>query len=140
MFFSAFVVALVVQWKLALITMSIVPGIILACGACVGAIIPIEAKLVSFVHSLRACMSDMIFLKGQLYSQAGIIAQDALGSMKTILAFGAQGKIVSMYDEYLRAAHRVGKKKAIIFGVLFASQTFFTLAGTALAFWEGARL
>ncbi|KAI7325846.1 putative ABC transporter [Hortaea werneckii] len=122
MFFSAFVVALVVQWKLALITMSIVPGIILACGACVGAIIPIEAKL------------------GQLYSQAGIIAQDALGSMKTILAFGAQGKIVSMYDEYLRAAHRVGKKKAIIFGVLFASQTFFTLAGTALAFWEGARL
>jgi hypothetical protein len=47
MFFSAFVVALAVQWKLALITMSIVPGMVLSCGACIGAIVPIETELVS---------------------------------------------------------------------------------------------
>ena len=47
MFFTAFVVALAVQWKLALITMSIASGMILSCGACVGAIIPIENELIS---------------------------------------------------------------------------------------------
>jgi ATP-binding cassette, subfamily B (MDR/TAP), member 1 len=65
---------------------------------------------------------------------------DALGSIKTILAFGAQSKIVKMYDSYLQAAFKAGKKKAMVFGVLFSSQTFFTLAGNALAFWEGSRL
>jgi ATP-binding cassette, subfamily B (MDR/TAP), member 1 len=65
---------------------------------------------------------------------------DALGSIRTILAFGAQGKIVKMYDDYLQAAFQAGKKKSLVFGVLFSSQTFFTLAGNALAFWEGSRL
>lgn len=60
--------------------------------------------------------------------------------MKTIFAFGAQEKIVTLYDEYLQTAYNKGKKKSIIFGVLFSSQTFFTISGTALAFWEGFRL
>lgn len=84
--------------------------------------------------------SDMLALQGRLYSTAGTIAQDALGSIRTILAFGAQGKISRMYDEHLHAAYKVGKRKAAIFGVLFSSQTFFTLAGNALAFWEGSRM
>jgi ATP-binding cassette, subfamily B (MDR/TAP), member 1 len=51
MFFSAFVVALVVQWKLALITMSIVPAMLIAVGGCMSVIIPIETKLVSDSHT-----------------------------------------------------------------------------------------
>ncbi|KAK3638408.1 hypothetical protein LTR56_013048 [Elasticomyces elasticus] len=122
LFFSAFIVALAVQWKLALITMSIVPGMILSVGSCIGLVTPIENELT------------------RLYSQAGTIAQDALGSMKTILAFGAQEKIVTMYDEYLKAAYKTGKKKSVLFGILFSSQNFFTISGTALAFWEGSRM
>lgn len=60
--------------------------------------------------------------------------------MKTILAFGAQEKIVTLYDEYLQAAYNKGKKKSLLFGILFSSQTFYTISGTALAFWEGFRL
>lgn len=60
--------------------------------------------------------------------------------MKTILAFGAQEKIVTLYDEYLLAAYIKGKKKSVVMGVFFSSQTFFTFSGTALAFWEGFRL
>ena len=60
--------------------------------------------------------------------------------MKTILAFGAQDKIVKLYDEYLLAAYIKGKKKSVVMGILFSSQTFFTFSGTALAFWEGFRL
>lgn len=47
LFFSAFIVALVVQWKLALITMSIVPAMILTVGGCVGILTPIETEVVS---------------------------------------------------------------------------------------------
>lgn len=47
LFFSAYIVALAVQWKLALITMSIVPAMILAVGSCIGIVAPIEAELVS---------------------------------------------------------------------------------------------
>lgn len=65
---------------------------------------------------------------------------DALGSIRTILAFGAQGKIVKMNDDHLQAAYKAGNNKALVFSVLFSSQPFSTLARNALAFWQGARL
>jgi ATP-binding cassette, subfamily B (MDR/TAP), member 1 len=76
----------------------------------------------------------------RIYSHAATIAQDALRSIKTIYACGAQQKIVNSYDEYLQTAHKEGKKKSLIYGVLFSSQTFLVISGTALAFWEGFRL
>lgn len=44
------------------------------------------------------------------------------------------------YDEYLQSAHKEGKKKSLIFGIIFSSQTFLVMSGTALAFWEGFRM
>lgn len=76
----------------------------------------------------------------RLYSQAATIAQDALSSIKTIHAFGAQQKIVNQYNEYLQEAHQVGRKKSPIYGVLFSSQSFLVMSGTALAFWQGFRM
>ena len=60
--------------------------------------------------------------------------------MKTIHAFGAQQKILNKYEKYLQEAHREGKKKSLLFGILFSVQTFMVMSGTALAFWEGFRL
>ena len=76
----------------------------------------------------------------RIYSRAAVLAQDAISSIKTIHAFGAQQKIVKKYDEYLQIAHMEGKKKSLIYGVLFSTQTFLVMSGTALAFWEGFRL
>lgn len=47
LFFSAYIVALSVQWKLALITMSIVPAMVLVVGSVFALDAPIEAKIVS---------------------------------------------------------------------------------------------
>lgn len=44
------------------------------------------------------------------------------------------------YDEYLQKAHHEGRKKSLIYGVLFSSQISLTMAGTALAFWQGFHL
>ena len=76
----------------------------------------------------------------RIYSRAAVLAQDAISSIKTIHAFGAQQKIVNRYDEYLQTAHKEGNKKSLIYGVLFSIQTFLVMSGTALAFWEGFRL
>lgn len=63
-----------------------------------------------------------------------------MSSIKTIHAFGAQQKIVNRYDEYLQEAHDEGRKKSLLYGILFSVQTFMVMSGTALAFWEGFRL
>ena len=76
----------------------------------------------------------------KIYSRAAVLAQDAISSIKTIHAFGAQQKIVSRYDDFLEKAHVEGDKKSIIFGILFSTQEFLTLAATALAFWQGFRM
>ncbi|KAL9110312.1 MAG: hypothetical protein Q9227_005043 [Pyrenula ochraceoflavens] len=122
LFFSSYIVALAVQWKLALIIMSIVPANILVIVVCIGIDAPIEARIV------------------KLYSQAATVAQDALGSIKTIHAFGAQRKVVEHYNQDLQTAHQEGNKKTLIYGVMFSVGTFLVMSGTALAFWEGFRM
>lgn len=122
LFFSSFIIALAVQWKLALICMSIIPALILA----IGIIIPIDA-----IQEARIT---------KFYSQGAVLAQDAISSIRSIHAFGASKKIVLKYDEYLTAAHKEGKKKSPNYGVLFASQNFLVTASTSLAFWQGYRM
>ncbi|TKA64596.1 hypothetical protein B0A55_10114, partial [Friedmanniomyces simplex] len=80
LFFSAYIVALAVQWKLALIVMSIVPAIFGVIAACIAVDAPVESRIT------------------RIYSRAAVLAQDAMSSIKTIHAFGAQRKIVNNYD------------------------------------------
>lgn len=47
LFFSSFIVAIAVQWKLALITMTIVPAMVVIIGGCIAIDAPIEARVVS---------------------------------------------------------------------------------------------
>jgi ATP-binding cassette subfamily B (MDR/TAP) protein 1 len=122
MFFAAFIVALARQWKLTLITMSIIPGIMVIISICV----PIEAAIESRVM--------------RMYSQGGSIAQEAISTIKNIHAFWAQGKMVEKYDNLLQQAHTEGKKKSILYGILFSAEYFFVFSGVALSFWKGYRM
>ena len=122
LFFSGFIIALAVQWKLALITMSIIPAIIVATASVIAVDAVLEAKIT------------------KIYSQASVIAQEAISSIKTVHAFWAQDKIVKGYEEYLDRARTVGKKKSPLYGILFSTEWFCVLSGTALAFWQGYRM
>lgn len=122
LFISAFIVALSVQWKLALITMTIIPAIFLVASVCVA----IDAK-----HEIQIV---------RVYSQAAVLAQEAISSIKTVHAFWAQDKIAKKYDELLGEAHQIARKKSPNFAVILSVQYFLSLAGTALSFWEGFRL
>lgn len=66
--------------------------------------------------------------------------QDALESIDTILAYGAQEKIIAWTNKFLESANRIGQRKSLIYGILFSSQSFLVMSATALAFWEGHRM
>ncbi|KAH8651601.1 P-loop containing nucleoside triphosphate hydrolase protein [Tricladium varicosporioides] len=122
MFVSAFIIALVVQWKLALITMTIIPVIFMVIGVCVSIDATIEARIV------------------RIYSQGSVLVQEAISSIKTIHAFWAQEKMVKKYDNFLRQAHEEGSKKSSCYGAMYSIEYFCVYSGTALAFWQGHRM
>jgi ATP-binding cassette, subfamily B (MDR/TAP), member 1 len=122
LFFSSFIVALSVQWKLSLITMSIIPAIFGVTGACIAIDAPQEARIV------------------RIYSRASVLAQEAISSIRTVHAFWAQKKMAQKYNEYLQQAHTEGNKKSPNFGVLFSTQYFCVYSAIALSFWQGFRM
>lgn len=122
MFLSAFVVALSIQWKLALIVMSIIPAILVTTFG----VISFDAKYESRVI--------------KIYSQAATLAQEAISSIRTVHAFWAHQRLINKYDVYLQDAHSVGNKKSILYGILFSTEYFFVYSGIALAFWQGFRM
>ncbi|KAJ4259744.1 hypothetical protein NW762_007675 [Fusarium torreyae] len=122
MFFSSFVVAISVQWKLALITLTVVPLFFLIIGIGMAIDAPIEAKVTGS------------------YSQGNAFAQEVLASIRTVHAFWAQGRMKVRYDKYLDEAHQYGKKKSIVYGIMSSSTYFCMYGGNALAFWQGFRM
>ncbi|KAI9843008.1 MAG: hypothetical protein M1838_002894 [Thelocarpon superellum] len=121
-FFSAFIVALAVQWKLALITMSLIPVIFIATGAVLGVDSTIEAGIV------------------RIYSRAAVLAQESIASISTIQAFSAQKKMVDRYDDYLDQVHQRSRKKSPLYGILFSTEYFCVYSAVALSFWQGFRM
>ena len=122
MFIAAFVVALAVQWKLALITMSIIPTIVFFIAFCITLDAPVESRIM------------------KIYSAAAVLAEEAFSSAKTVHAFWAHDKITAKYDQFLENAHTEGKKKTLFYALLFSTQYFFVYCGLALAYWEGYRM
>lgn len=122
MFVASFIVALAVQWKLTLITMSIIPAIFIITAICITLDAIVESKVM------------------RIYSKGGSVAQEAISTIRTVHAFWAQSKMINKYDRYLKDAHTEGKKKSILYGVLFSTEYFCVFSGIALAFWQGYRM
>ncbi|RMD44957.1 hypothetical protein DV735_g9, partial [Chaetothyriales sp. CBS 134920] len=122
LFFSGFIVALSAQWKLSLIVMTVVPAMFLVSGSAVAFDAVLETKII------------------RLYSRAAVVAQEALSSIKTVHAFWAQGKLANKYNGFLLDAQKEGKKKSVLYGILFSADYFLVMSGIALAFWKGFRM
>lgn len=122
LFFSAFIVALTVQWKLSLIVMSIIPANFIVFAICIVFVVKYENRVT------------------KMYSAAAVIAQDALSSIRTIHAFTAQEKVVKRYDEKLEGALHHALKQSPFFGLIYGGPNFLMLSGIALAFWQGYRM
>ncbi|KAL1846441.1 hypothetical protein Plec18170_009167 [Paecilomyces lecythidis] len=121
-FVAAFIVAFLAQWKLTLITLSIVPIILILTIVMSGIDAAIEANILD------------------LYAQAGTLAEDVIASIKNVKAFWMMPQLVLKYDKYLEKAHEHGNKKSSVYGVLFSVEFFMIYVGYTLAFWRGIHM
>ncbi|XP_014403091.1 PREDICTED: phosphatidylcholine translocator ABCB4 isoform X1 [Myotis brandtii] len=109
-------------WKLTLVIMAISP--ILGLSAAVW------AKILS-------AFSDKELAA---YAKAGAVAEEALGAIRTVIAFGGQNKELERYQKHLEVAKKIGIKKAISANISMGIAFLLIYASYALAFWYGSTL
>ncbi|GAB0138927.1 hypothetical protein EsDP_00007147 [Epichloe bromicola] len=122
MFVSAFVVAFVVQWKLTLITLAIVP---------VNTIVTLGCIYVDAIYEYRMF---------GIYAESGSLAEEAFSTIRTAHAFWAFPKLTTRFNGILERARRIGNRKSLLYAILFPIEFFSVIAGYALAFWQGMRM
>ncbi|KAK1243185.1 hypothetical protein MKX07_003813 [Trichoderma sp. CBMAI-0711] len=122
MLLASFAVAFSQSWHLTLVMLGLVLMTLGLIGFIVGSDQKIEAGLL------------------KRYTDCSAIAEDALGSVKTVVAFGAAPKFLAKYDAILEQAEADGKKRGPFVGLMFACQYFFMFTGWAIGFYLGAYL
>lgn len=121
-FITAVVIGLARQWKVALVLLSAVFYNLFVMGG--GA-----AALVRF--QVRA---------DKIYSNGSTIAEEALGSARSTIAFGIQDRLAKKFDDVLHRASKQSHKSGFSFALMLA----FVWAGLfwifGLGYWEGSRV
>lgn len=109
-------------WKLTLVILSCAPLIILSTA--------VVAKM----------QSSLTEKELKAYSKAGSVAEEVLGSIRTVIAFGGEKKELERYSSRLLPAEKNGKKKGVYSGLGGGLMWFIIYCCYALAFWYGISL
>ena len=118
-FICGFAVALYYAWQLTLLLLAVIPVMFgIAAGAAI--IIPNAS-------------SDMSNI-------AGAAAQEALGSIRTVFAFGGEERETDRYVKSVRAAEEEGIKKGRYTGYIVGSFICVMWCTYALGLWFGSKL
>ncbi|KAJ5653255.1 Leptomycin B resistance protein [Penicillium lividum] len=120
-FCTAFIIAFIKYWKLALILCSIIVAIVIVLGGC-------GKFMVQYNKQSLAS-----------YALGGTVAEEVLSSIRNAVAFGTQEKLALQYDVHLAEAEKWGfRQKAVLAGMMgFAMWVVYLSYG--LAFWQGSR-
>lgn len=121
-FVSAFIIAFIVQWKLTLITISIVPTILVVVSLAIAVDSKNENQLLP------------------IYSRAGQLAEEVFSTVRTVHAFWLHPLLSRKYDKLLGEAMDLGMKKSPIYAAMFSIEFFCVYCGYGLAFWQGIRM
>ncbi|KAL4713463.1 hypothetical protein ACJJTC_010448 [Scirpophaga incertulas] len=121
-FVFAVIISFCYGWLLTLIILSCTP-IIIASTALVA---KIQSSLTT--QELKA------------YSIAGVIAEEVLSAIRTVVAFGGEQKEILRYSTRLEPANKMGTKKGVYSGVGSGFMWLIIYATYALSFWYGVGL
>lgn len=121
-FVISVVFSFIYGWKLTLVILSCAPIIIISTA--------VVARMQSTLTQKE--------LKS--YSKAGVVAEEVLGSIRTVVAFGGEKKELARYETRLLPAEKNGKKKGIYSGFGGGLMWFIIYCCYALAFWYGISL
>ncbi|KAB1275908.1 Phosphatidylcholine translocator ABCB4 [Camelus dromedarius] len=121
-FFAGFIVGFTRGWKLTLVVMAISPVLGLSTA--------IWAKILSTFSDIELAA----------YAKAGAVAAEALGGIRTVIAFGGQNRELQRYQRHLENAKKIGIKKVISASISMGIAFLLIYASYALAFWYGSIL
>ncbi|KAL7957265.1 P-loop containing nucleoside triphosphate hydrolase protein [Trichoderma compactum] len=119
---AAFVVALHSQWKLALVTATIIPAAVVA----VGITSVFDEKKEASLNAINA--------------EAATLADELMSSMRTVRALRAENALGSKYEGMLKRAIAIELARSPIKGIQAGVYMFMLYGGYALAFWNGLKL
>ncbi|XP_059438553.1 ABC transporter B family member 21-like [Corylus avellana] len=75
-----------------------------------------------------------------MYEDASQIANDAVGSIRTVASFCAEDKVMQLYEEKCVGPVKAGIKEGLISGIGFGVANFFLFSVYATTFYAGAQL
>ena len=120
-FLFSMVIAFAYGWDLTLVILSMLP-------------------LMSVFGALAAKVQTSFAQKEmEAYGQAGVIAEEVLSAVRTVVAFGGEKKEVERYEEKLEGARRKGVQRGMLTGLGggLSFGTMFAMYG--LGFWYGIK-
>ncbi|KAK7432079.1 hypothetical protein QQZ08_001369 [Neonectria magnoliae] len=120
-FFTAFIIAYIKYWKLALILSSIVVALVTWMGG--GS----KFMLKYSTQSLSA------------HGLGGSLADEVIGSIRNAVAFGAQDRLAKQYESHLDKAEFFGFRSKSAMGIIMAGVIAIIQLGYGLAFWQGGQ-
>ncbi|KAI8060769.1 p-glycoprotein [Gongronella butleri] len=119
---TGYIVALAVDWQLALVILAAAPTTIVS----------------SIV--MNVLVSRYIGQAQDAYAYAGTVAEQAFAGIRTVFAFNMQQRFLQRYNERLVAARTYGYKSGIAMGVGTGLLMMFLFCIDGLAFWYGSQL
>lgn len=120
-FFTAFIIAFVKYWKLALISTSTLGALLIIMGI---------GSTVSVIYSKRSI---------ECYGKGGSIADNVLNSIRTVVAFGAQEALARKYESHLREAEKFGRIVQMTFALVIGGILGVMYLNYGLGLWMGSR-
>lgn len=75
-----------------------------------------------------------------MYEEASQVANDAVGSIRTVASFCAEEKVMQLYKKKCEGPMKTGIKQGLISGTGFGVSFFFLFSVYATSFYAGAQL
>ncbi|BFG23770.1 hypothetical protein CerSpe_100440 [Prunus speciosa] len=119
---AGLVIAFVACWQLAFIILALIPLI--------GVNGYVQAKF------MRGFSADA----KMMYEEASQVANDAVGSIRTVASFCAEEKVMELYRRKCEGPTAAGKRQGLISGLGFGISFFFLFCVYATSFYAGAKL
>jgi len=120
-FITAFIIAYVKYWKLALICSSTILALVVLMGSGSRFIVMFSKK------SLES------------YGVGGSVAEEVISSIRNATAFGTQDRLAKQYETHLNEAERWGIKLQVTLAIMVGAMFGIMYLNYGLGFWMGSR-
>ncbi|KAJ3685942.1 hypothetical protein LUZ61_015106 [Rhynchospora tenuis] len=121
-FFGGFVVAFIRGWLLALVILSFIPPNVLAS---------------SVVSRVLSKLSTRTQAK---YGEAGNVAEQTIGSIRTVASFNGESQAIKLYNQLIHKAYRCNVQQGTTTGLGLGSVFMIYFCSYGLAVWYGSKL